>query len=119
MNLVILHGVLNRPVERKTLESGTALLALDVTVRTADGPAEAVPVSWFDPPATASSLDEGTEVVVLGRVHRRFYRVGGRLASRTDVAAERVVAVSSTKRVRRLLVEAQARLDDVVHTPVG
>ncbi len=106
MNLVVLHGALARPAAQIELPSGTRMLSLEVTVRRREGPAEPVPVSWVDPPTWATVADTGTEVVVLGRVRRRFFRAGGTTQSRTEVVASRVVRASSARRVTALLDEA-------------
>ncbi len=67
---------------------------LDVTVRSDEGPAESVPVAWFEAPAAADGGTVGDEVVVVGRVRRRFFRAGGATASRTEVVATTVLACS-------------------------
>ena len=113
MNLVVLIGTLSRPAETRSLPSGTRLVSLEVTTRSGDARAETVPVAWFDAPASAATLDAGTEVVVLGRVRRRFFRTSaGPTGSRTEVFAERVVPAGQARRVERLWSEARARLDD-------
>jgi single-strand DNA-binding protein len=111
INLVFLEGVLARPAQDVELPSGSRLVALEVTVRRTDGPAEPVPVSWSDPPAWASALDAGTDVVVLGRVRRRFFRAGGVTQSRTEVVASRVVRASAHAKVAALHAEAVERLE--------
>lgn len=95
MNVVVIDGVLARPAQQLELPSGSRLVNLEVTVRREDGPAESVPVTWMDAPAWASSLDAGTEVAVLGRVRRRFFRAGGSTQSRTEVVASRVARASA------------------------
>jgi len=111
INLVVLEGVLSRPAQDLELPSGSRLVALEVTVRRETGPAEAVPVSWIDPPAWVSGLDTGAEVVVAGRVRRRFFRSGGVTQSRTEVVANRIVRASAASRVAALLAEARESLD--------
>lgn len=111
LNLVVLEGVLARPAQDVQLPSGGRLVSLEVTVRRPDGPAEPVPVAWFDAPAWASALDAADGVVVVGRVRRRFFRTGGVTQSRTEVVASRVVRATATTRVRTLLTEAMAALD--------
>jgi single-strand DNA-binding protein len=106
INLVVLEGVLARPAQHRELPSGTRLLTLEVTVRPTEGPAEAVPVAWFDAPASATALDQGTVVVVIGRVRRRFFRAGGATQSRTEVVAERVIRAAEVKRSRAALAAA-------------
>ena len=110
-NVVVLQGVLARPAQDVELPSGSRLLSLEVTVRRPEGPAEPVPVAWFDPPAWATSLDAGAEVVVSGRVRRRFFRAGGLTQSRTEVVANRVVRAGATTRVAALLAEARQALE--------
>ena len=118
MNLVLLIGVLARPAQDLELPSGDRLVALEVTVRRPDGPAEPVPVQWSAPPAWASTLDAGAEVAVMGRVRRRFFRAGGVTQSRTEVVATRVVRTSSRAKVRALMEEAIDRLETVLD-PTG
>jgi single-stranded DNA-binding protein len=112
INLVVVEGVLTRPAQDRQLPSGSRLLTFEVTVRPADGPAETVPVAWFDAPAWATSLDENTAVVVIGRVRRRFFRaLGGATQSRTEVVAERVVRVSDLRRARAAMAAAGAAVE--------
>ena len=111
MNVVVLEGVLARPAQDVELPSGSRLLSLEVSVKRDTGPAEPVPVAWFDPPAWATALDAGTAVVVVGRVRRRFFRSGGTTQSRTEVVASRVARASAAARVKALLEEAIAAID--------
>ena len=110
LNLVVLAGTLARPARDVELPSGSRILSLEVTVKRGDGPAEPVPVAWFDSPAWATALDQGTEVVVLGRVRRRFFRAGGVTQSRTEVVASRIVRAAARQRVAALMSEATAML---------
>ncbi len=115
-NVVVLRGTLSREPEPRALPSGDTVVAYDVTVRAAaaegaPGRAESVPVAWFDPPALAWSLAAGDEVVVVGRVRRRFFRAGGATASRTEVVADRVVPARAAARVRAALAAALAPLE--------
>ena len=91
MNVVVVSGVLSSTPVHRVLKSGEELLSCEVTVRSAQRPTETVPVVWPAPPAAASSLGAGLEVVVTGRVRRRFFRSGGTTASRTEVVADVVV----------------------------
>jgi single-strand DNA-binding protein len=106
INVVVLRGVLARPAQDRVLPSGTRLLSLEVTVARPDGPADPVPVAWFDAPASAAALDAGAEVVVFGRIRRRFFRAGGLTQSRTEVVASRVVRATELKRARALMTMA-------------
>jgi single-strand DNA-binding protein len=108
LNVVAIRGRLSRPAEERVLPtSGDRLVGYEVTVRR-DGAtrSESVPVVWHDAPASASKLDEGDEVVIVGHVARRFFRAGGATQSRTEVVARCVLPVSSKKRVESALEEA-------------
>jgi single-strand DNA-binding protein len=109
-NVVVLRGTLSRDPEHRELPSGDRLAALEVTVRPEDAgegatrpKAESVPVAWFDPPAAVSRMAAGDEVVVVGRVRRRFFRAGGATVSRTEVVAERVVSARAAAKVASAL----------------
>lgn len=111
MNIVVLQGRLSRPSDEKVLGSGSRLVAYDVTVEGPDGGrAETVPVVWLDPPATAV-LERDTEVVVVGRVRRRFFRAGGATATRTEVVADTVVPARHARRAAAALDRARHKLD--------
>jgi single-strand DNA-binding protein len=110
MNVVILQGTLSCDPVARDLPSGDHLLAYEVTTRPDDGPALSVPVTWFDPPKAAGRLTEGTEVVVTGRVRRRFFRAGGATASRTEVVASEVVPVGRRARVEKAVAAALAQV---------
>ena len=110
LNLVVVEGVLARPAQDVELPSGSRLISLEVTVRRDEGPAEPVPVAWFDAPAWATSLDAGASVLVVGRVRRRFFRSGGVTQSRTEVVASKVVRASAAAKFRAALDEAAAAL---------
>ncbi|MEE1522166.1 MAG: hypothetical protein V1248_04970 [Acidimicrobiales bacterium] len=83
------------------------------------GATDSAPVVRFDPIASERSLSAGERGVVVGRVHRRFFRAGGTTVSRTEVVADRVVLVRNGVRASRLVESLQTRLstvapDDVV-----
>lgn len=111
MNIVIVRGVLSRPPEERTLQSGTRLVSFDVAVRSEGHPMETVPVTWEDPPTAAGAIVEGTAVVVTGRVRRRFFRAGGATQSRTEVVAAAVVPATRRKRVEALMGAAMEELE--------
>jgi len=113
LNVVAIRGRLSRPAEERVLPaSGERLVGLDLTVRREGAEkAESVPVVWHDPPAAASALDAGDEVVVVGHVARRFFRAGGLTQSRTEVVARTVVPVRSAKRVEAALTAAAAEVE--------
>ena len=112
MNIVILRGTLTRETSETLLPSGDRLLRYSVTTRPEEGPAESVPVSWLKPPARVRALPAETEVVVLGRVRRRFFQTGGGTMSRTEVTAEAVVAATQRTKVLGLIDHVVAALTD-------
>jgi single-strand DNA-binding protein len=112
MNVVVLRGRVNRPPERRALPSGAVLVAYELTVAVAEagGRAETVPVVWPSAPAGAGAGEEGEEVVVVGRVRRRFFRAGGVIQSRTEVVADQVLPARQRARAGRLVAAAAACL---------
>ena len=110
LNSVVLHGRLARPAETQVLPSEATLVRLEVRVDGAAG-VETVPVVWFDPPAWPATLDAGAEVVVVGRVRRRFFRAGGATQSRTEVVVERAARARSRRRAADLVTSAAACLE--------
>ncbi len=109
MNVVVLHGAVSSVVDRRELASGVTVWSFDVTTKDADDRSHSVPVSWSDPPVSAD-VPLGAEVVVLGAVRRRFFRIGGSTQSRTEVQAETVVVGADRRRRTRLMKEAQSRV---------
>ena len=106
-NLVVLRGHLSSEPRARELPSGSTLVQLEVTTRS-DAGAESVPVAWFDQPFAGAA---GDEVVVVGRVRRRFFRAGGVTQSRTEVVAPDSGSARrrrSVERVVRHAVEALA-----------
>lgn len=118
-NIVVLRGRLTRPAALRSLPSGDQLVALEVSIRRVGERAETAPVVWPDAPATATALDVDEEVVVIGRVRRRFFRAGGATQSRTEVVAELVVPASSTRKVKAALARVLARLDEEHQRPAA
>jgi single-strand DNA-binding protein len=101
MNVVVLRGALSRPAEERVLQSGSRLMSLEVRVRRPGERAESVPVAWFDPPPAIALLAQDDEVVVVGRVRRRFFRGTGGTNSRTEVVADQVVPTRQKQKVAR------------------
>ena len=110
MNVSVVRGYLSRSPEERILPSGDRMVTLEVSVRREHHATESVPVSWPDAPKNVTILEAGTEVMVLGRVRRRFFRAGGFTQSRTEVVAETVANVRHPKKVRALLDRAIERL---------
>ncbi len=112
MNVVVLQGRLSRPSQLRVLPSGDRLLALELSVPREGAKTESVPVVWPEPPVSAESFDVDHEVVVVGRVRRRFFRAGGVTQSRTEVVAEAVVPTRQSKRARKVINEALVGLGE-------
>jgi hypothetical protein len=115
-NLSVLAGPCSGPAEVRTLESGTRLVSLAVRVPGADGPdgtskATSVPVSVWNPPGWVETLDTGDEIVVVGRMRRRFFQVaGGGTGSRVEVEAEAIARGSDGRRRAALRRRAETTL---------
>jgi single-strand DNA-binding protein len=121
-NVVVLRGALAAEPRQRELPSGSVIAQFDITSRD-EGGTQTVPVAWFDPPSWSAELEPGTELVVIGSVRRRFFRVGGVTQSRTEVVAEKVVPARRGREVRRV-VEAvcralQGESEEVAVTPSG
>ena len=109
-NVVVIRGVLARPPDERQLPNGERVLGFELRVAVANGRAESVPIAWFGAPTTATDLREGSEVVVVGRVRRRFFRIGAQTQSRTEVVADCVVSTRSIRRAAEAVKRAAAEL---------
>jgi single-strand DNA-binding protein len=114
VNLGVLRGPCSGPAELRVLESGTRLATLAVRCpagRGADERATSVPVTVWDPPAWIDTLEAGDEVVVVGRLRRRFYQRPGGVGSRVDVEADFVGRARDRRRIDAALRRALAELE--------
>jgi len=109
VNVAVLWGVLSSPPRSRELPSGATLTLLEVTTRLADG-GVTVPVVVADAGRDVAALAAGDAVVVVGRVVRRYFRVGGATQSRTEVVAERVAPATRRQAVERALKRAAVLL---------
>ena len=116
-NVAIIRGAVRSDPQPRDLPSGGVVVQFDVVTRV---PAEgrtvnvSVPIAWNDPTsAQLGVLVDGAEVVVVGTVRRRFFRVGGATQSRTEVVADEVIPTRRHKRVAAALRGAADRLLDV------
>lgn len=103
-NVVVLRGTLVAEPRRRELPSGSVLVQFDITTRDAGGTLS-VPVAWFEPPRAGVPAEAGGDVVVIGSVRRRFFRIGGATQSRTEVVAEHVISARRGRQVQRSLEE--------------
>jgi single-strand DNA-binding protein len=114
LNMVIAIGKLAKPLQLRSLPSGISLASFDVVVPRPDQSADSIPVALFEAPDGVSNWETGQELLVIGRVRRRFFRIGGSTQSRTEVVAQVVVPLAQTDRVRSALVEAGTALAGVL-----
>lgn len=103
-NLVVLRGTVSSDPRQRDLPSGNTVTNVEVTTRT-DVLTASVPVVVHDRPVDVVT---GDEVVVVGHVHRRFFRAGGVTQSRTEVVAARLVP---TRRARTAAKAVAAALE--------
>ena len=99
-NIVALVGRVARNPSVRTLASGEESVEFDVTIP--GPPSETVNVV-VAASSGAAELPGGTDVVVVGRVRRRFFRTGGATLSRTEVVASEVVPTRRAKRAATVL----------------
>ena len=119
MNVVVIQGRLSRPAEERVLPSGDRLVQLELTIARVAEKAESAPVVWFDAPASAGELDVDEEVVVVGRVRRRFFRTPGGTQSRTEVVADQVVLRRHAKKAAAAIDRALRLIEDESVAPAG
>ena len=110
-NLVVLRGTLAAEPRPRELPSGSVLTQFDLTTRDSGG-TQSVPVAWFEPPGAGVPAEPGDEVVVVGSVRRRFFRLGGATQSRTEVIAEQVISARRGRQVHRALEGVRHLLGD-------
>lgn len=117
-NLAVIRGTVPSEPQTRDLPAGGMVVQFDVTTRIDNDGREAnvsVPIAWNDPTAVQLGiLVPGAEVVVVGTVRRRFFRVGGATQSRTEVVADEVIPARRHKGVRAALRVAADRLLDPV-----
>lgn len=109
-NLVILRGTVTVDPALRELKGGV-VLQFDVSTPLGEGHTTTVPAAWHDPTAAqTSSFGAGDDVVVVGTVRRRFFRVGGQTQSRTEVIVESLVPARRTKTAASALAAAVAAI---------
>ncbi len=111
LNLSVLRGTVAAAPLRRDLPAGGVAVQFDVSIPDESG-THRVPVAWIDPPEReVALLTEGLEVVVVGRVRRRFFRAGGATQSRTEVLVSSVVLARRRAAVARALAGVTQRLE--------
>ena len=109
MNVVVLKGTLSRA---RRAPGAAVRRRTSWPTRSPPAPTRARPRPCPSPgptPAEAVARPAGDEVVVTGRVQRRFFRAGGATQSRTEVVAERGGAGDGPPQGPQPLVERGAR----------
>jgi single-strand DNA-binding protein len=94
----VVRGTVSSAPEVRVLPSDTVLVQLQVTTRLVQETLS-MPVSCWNPAAWVETLEPGEEIVVVGRVRRRFFRAGGATASRVELEAEVVARAGDRRRV--------------------
>jgi len=111
----VVRGQLSSEPQVRTLESGTRLATLQVTVREDGQPTVSLPITVWDPPTFVEELQAGDEVVGIGRVNRRFYGASaGPRQSRVEIVARELIKGTDKRKVGAALRRARADLDDAV-----
>ena len=109
VNLAVLRGVCPSPPEIRVLESGRRLASLALRTHGPGVRATSVPVTVWDPPAWLETIADGEELVVVGAVHRRFFRTASGSAAKAEVEASYVARAT-----RQRLATAWRRAGDAL-----
>jgi single-strand DNA-binding protein len=114
LNMAVVIGSLTKPVDVRSLPSGDSVASFDLQVLRTDQSAETVPVTLSETPELVAEWAVGEQLLVIGRVRRRFFRAGGSTQSRTEVVAEKVLPVQEAAKAVAALVETRTALDLIV-----
>jgi|SRR5690349_11561441 len=109
VNLALLRGTVSSPPDVRVLPSDTVLAQLQLTTRL-ESETLSLPVAVWNPAQWVEALEPGAEVVVVGRVRRRFFRAAGAAASRVEVEADIVARAGDRRRVEAALRRASEAL---------
>ena len=110
VNVVVDRGTVSSPPDVRVLPSEAVLAQLQISTRL-ETETLSMPVAVWNPAGWVESLEPGDEVVVVGRVRRRFFRAGGAAASRVEVEAEVVARARDRRRVQAALRRATETLE--------
>jgi len=114
LNMVVVIGSLAKPLQVRSLPSGLSLASFDLLVPRADQSVDTVPVALFDAQEHVSEWGAGQEILAIGRVRRRFFRVDGSTQSRTEVVADKVLTLSHKESVCSALAGASSALAGIL-----
>ena len=116
-NIAVIRGSIRAEPTIRELLGGGVVAQFDIVTTSESGGRQlsvSVPIAWNDPTTTQFGvLAGGSEVLVVGTVRRRFFRVGGVTQSRTEVVADAVVPMRQHKRVGSALRAAADRVLDL------
>jgi single-stranded DNA-binding protein len=110
LNLAVVRGEVSSPPDVRVLPSEAVLVQLQVTTRL-ESETLSTPIAVWNPPAWVEELEPGTEIVVVGRIRRRFFRAAGATASRVELEADVVARATDRRRVRAALRKVNAALE--------
>jgi single-strand DNA-binding protein len=99
VNLVVVRGTVSSPPDVRVLPSDAVLAQLQISTRL-ESETLSMPVAVWSPASWVESLEPGDDVVVVGRVRRRFFRAAGTAASRVEVEADVVARARDRRRVQ-------------------
>jgi single-strand DNA-binding protein len=115
INVCVLRGPVSAPPEVRRLESGTVVASFSIRTAGANGKGISVPVTVWDPATWVETLSAGDNLIVVGRVRRRFFQTGtGTPGARTDVEVETVARASERKRLAAIVRRIDAALEGLV-----
>jgi single-stranded DNA-binding protein len=116
LNLGVVWGTCSDAPDVRELTSGRRLATVSVRVKTGEEPATSVPVTIWDPPGWVETVEAGDELLVVGRIQRRFYRAAtGATAAKVELVADALARARDRRRVgglRRRAERALAALDE-------
>ena len=112
VNLAVLRGTVSSPPDVRVLPSDTVLAQLQLTTRL-ESETLSLPVAVWNPAQWVEALEPGAEVVVVGRVRRRFFKAAGAAASRVEVEADVVARAGDRRRVEAALRRAAGALESL------
>ena len=112
VNLAVVRGTVSSPPDVRVLPSDTVLAQLQLTTRL-ESETLSLPVAVWNPAQWVEALEPGAELVVVGRVRRRFFRAAGAAASRVEVEADVVARAGDRRRVEAALRRASEALESL------
>jgi hypothetical protein len=110
LNLAVIRGEVSSQPDVRVLPSEAVLVQLQVTTRL-ESETLSTPIAVWNPPGWVEELEPGSEIVVVGRVRRRFFRAAGATASRVELEADVVARAGDRRSVRAALRRVNATLE--------